>query len=59
MLTLTLVAIRELIDLDKILDIEYKRRFNNRLYFACGLFSYWKNTYNPNEIVNLVLIPAY
>jgi hypothetical protein len=37
MLTLTLVATGEPIDLDKILDTERKRRFNNRLYLAYSL----------------------
>jgi len=40
MLTLTLVVTREPIDLNKILDIERKRRVNNRLYFAYSLPSY-------------------
>jgi len=45
-------------DLNRILDMERKRRFNNRLYFTYGLPGYWKDAYNPTIIVNPVLMPA-
>jgi len=56
MLTLTLVVTREPIDLNRILDTEYKRRVNNKLCLAYGLPSHWKDTYNSAKTANLVLI---
>ena len=39
-LTPTLVITGEPIDFNRILDIEYKRRFNNRLYFTYSLLGH-------------------
>ena len=57
MLTLTLIATKESMDFNRILDIEYKRHFN-KLYFIYSLPGYLKNIYNPNKIANLVLMLA-